>query len=71
MKQIEIYPENTSLHLGYKLEGEPGAHWQKRAHLEKDQRDAVNAARNFWRLPIIIPPLTERKALERQNDYQA
>jgi hypothetical protein len=70
MKQFQVYPENTSIHLGYKLEGEPDQHWRKRAKQEKEMRDDLNRIRNAWKMVEKVPA-AERKACERQSGYKA
>jgi hypothetical protein len=70
MRQIEIYPEETRIHLRYKDEDETDQQWRKRANLEKDMRDDLNRIRNAWKV-IESPSVAKRKAAERKNGYQA
>lgn len=68
--KFELYPEDTRTHLGYQELGETNQHWRKRAKQEKEMRDEVNQMRNKLKL-IDISPAAERKAAERQQEYQA
>ncbi len=68
--KFEAYPEDTRTHLDYQMEGEPDAHWRKRAKLEKARRDDLNRIRNAWKMVEKVPE-SERKAADRKSDYQA
>lgn len=68
--KFEIYPEQTQIHLGYQRLDETSRAWRNRARLEKIIRENENIYRNAYG---IIPDcqLAERKAAERQSNYQA
>ncbi len=68
MKQVEIYPEETRLHLGYKGDEETQRQWYQHARLEQTRRSGGNAANNFWRL-VASSQLSELKAAEQKSDY--
>jgi hypothetical protein len=68
--KIEIYPEDTRIHLDYQEIDEPDQHWRKRAKLEKARRDDLNRIRNAWKMVEKVPA-AERKAAERGNGYEA
>ena len=70
MKQVEIYPEETRLHLGYKGSEETQRQWYQRARFEQARRGGENAANNFWRL-VASSQLSELKAAERCSGYRA
>jgi len=70
MKQVEIYPEETRSHLGYKGDEETQRQWYQRAKLEQARRSGENAANNFWRL-VVSSQLSKLKAAERRSDYRA
>ncbi len=69
--KFDLYPENTSIHLGYQYQelGETDQQWRERAKEEKAMRDDLNRIRNIWKV-VEKTPASERKAAERQSEYK-
>ncbi len=69
-KKFHLYPEQTSLHLGYQMLGETSRQWCERGNLEQKYRDEENRERNaLGQVPAC--ELAQLKAAERKSDYRA